>query len=70
MTLQTQLDTQAETIARLIAKNLRLEERLKASDRREEYHLRIIEKQAHTIEQYRKQADPAAMARAIFKEHG
>lgn len=63
MTLQTQLDTQADTIARLNAEISRYRNR-------EAAHLRIIEKQAHTIEQYRKQADPAAMARAIFKEQG
>ncbi|OOY15077.1 hypothetical protein [Thioclava sp. DLFJ4-1] len=63
MTLQTQIETQAETISRLNTELARYRNR-------EAAHLRIIEKQAHTIEQYRKQADLAAMARAIFKEQG
>lgn len=63
MTLQTQIETQAETISRLNMDLARYRNR-------EERHLRIIEKQAHTIERMRQQADPAAMARAIFKEQG
>ena len=63
MSLQAQIETQAATIARLNAEISRYRNR-------EAAHLRIIEKQVYTIEQYRRQADPAAMAMASFKEQG
>lgn len=61
MTPSEQIETQAATITRQNAEILRYQ-------RREQAHLRIIEKQADTIEAMRAAADPKRIAQAIFKE--